>query len=358
MRKKYQQNQSDKIKNQFREHPYYKLCKTVFRVFQDSHPTMVMTPELLFEDASLTIDRILQEGDFLTEQCQDLWTNIYNQYRNRDGIGGDKNDTMSEVAMLFYTLMFCLQSVKHSHYRGILQRTLHESIRKCYGQKNCMDMEAKLREPVNLHTVEMLTWMDEYFKSTQSLTKEIENVLHPQKPKKTQKHSKEEDKTPYVLKYICSDEKTRTNRLQRVMMLMQEWKWIAEPKNADDFFDFFNGENRACNLLWIGKPKTILTLLIQSLNKQPYFEKQTGASESAIIKNQFGLKTVNYNFERVSSKDRNCIELILAVLNPAIQFKKLPSRGEGDGFDYSIATMNEVYQNDLHVTKDLNKLYE
>lgn len=254
--------------------------------------------------------------------------------------------------------MYGITTVNHSHYRGTLQRTLHKFIHDFYGNENCRNIEQKLHEPVNQHTAEMMEWMEEYFVSVHSMTKEIEGVLHPQKPKKPKKPSKKEDKTPYVLKYICKDETTRTNRLQRAMIMMQNWGWIVEPKDADDFYDFFNGEHRACNLKWIGKPQTILTLLIQSLNEQPFFEKQTGASESAIIKNQFGLKTVNYNFERVSPEDKNRIALIIVVLNPNVAFKTLPQKGRGDGFDYSDSVMNAVYKQDLHVIKDLNKWYE
>lgn len=175
---------------------------------------------------------------------------------------------------------------------------------------------------------------------------------------KSQRSLQKKDKTPYVLKYLCNDNTTRTNRLQRAMILMQNWKWIVEPKDADDFYDFFNGEHRACNLKWVGKPQTILTMLIKCLNEQNFFEKQTGASESAIVKNQFGLKTVNYNFDRVSFEDKNRIALIIVVLNPETEFKTLPSKGIGDGIDYRDSVMNEVYKKELHVIKDLNKWYE
>ena len=359
MAKKYQQNLRDKLKEHFREHPYYKLCKAVFKVFQEECSTMVMIPEELFQDASRTLDKILLTGDVSTELCQELWTDKYNQYRERDvARGGDVAGTKAEVTMLFYMVMFALQTVNQSHYRGTLQRTLHDSVYGLFGRKECKDMEQKLRDPVNLHTAEMMVWMEKYFKSEQSLTKEIEEVLHPQMPKKPMKSSKEEDKTPYVLKYVCSDETTRTNRLQRAMILMQNWGWIVEPRNADDFYDFFNGEHRACNLKWIGKPQTILTLLIQSLNKQPFFERQTRASESAIVKNQFGLKTVNYNFNRVSPEDKNRIALIIIVLDPEMKFKDLPKNNYGDGIDYSDAAMKEVYKDELHIIKDLNKWYE
>ena len=359
MMKRYQQNQELKIKEQFRELPLYKLCKTVFKTFQEECPTMVMTPEKLFVDATQTLDRILSDGDISTEMCQDMWTEKYTQYREYDEkVGGKEDATKTEVAVLFYVIMLALQTVNHSHYRGTLQRTLHDCICKFYGIKECLNLERKLRESANQHTSEMMEWMREYFMSEKSVTKEIDEILHPQKPKKSKKPSKEEDKTPYVLKYLCNDNTTRINRLQRAMILMQNWKWIVEPKDADDFYDFFNGEHRACNLKWVGKPQTILTMLIKCLNEQNFFEKQTGASESAIVKNQFGLKTVNYNFDRVSFEDKNRIALIIVVLNPETEFKTLPSKGIDDGFDYRDSVMNEVYKKELHVIKDLNKWYE
>lgn len=105
MAKIYQQNQWNKVKEHFREHPYYKFCKTVFDELQKLCPTMVMTPEQLFVDASLTLDSILQTGDKSAEQCHSLWTEKYNQYREQDQMTGSPEDTKAEVAMLFYMLI-------------------------------------------------------------------------------------------------------------------------------------------------------------------------------------------------------------------------------------------------------------
>lgn len=80
MAKRYQQSQRNRLKGHFHEHPYYKLCKTVFEVFQESCPTMIMTPEQLFVDASQTLDRIIQTGDVSKEQCQSLWNDTYKKY--------------------------------------------------------------------------------------------------------------------------------------------------------------------------------------------------------------------------------------------------------------------------------------
>lgn len=359
--KKYQQSQHDKLKEHFREHPYFKLCKAVFKAFQEECSTMVMTPEQLFEDAAQLLDRLLQDGDVTTELCQELWTNKYNQYRERDKMVVSEDGTKTEVSMLFYAVMYGLQAVNHSHYRGTLQKTLHNSIHKLYyGRdiKRCLCTEQKLHEYVNPNTEDIMEWMKAYFVSNQSITSEIKEVLQPQKPKQTKKVPKEEDTTPYVLKYICNDDTTRKNRLQRAMILMQNWGWIAETRDADDFYDFFNGEHRACNLKWTGQNSSVIAYLLKMLYEQPFFEKLKGASVSAILKNQFRLKSVNYNYERVSDDDKNRIYLIIAVLDPKVTFKILPKRGHGDGFDYSDSVMYEVYKKELHVIKDLNKRYE
>lgn len=362
MAKKYQLNLRDKLKEHFREHPYFKLCKAVFKVFQEECSTMVMTPEELFKEGSWTLDRVLNDGDISTELCQELWTDKFAQYRERDEKAGGKEEaTKTELAVLFYVVIYALQAVNHSHYRGTLQKILHDTIFRLYYRgdiKRCLEFEKKLREPVNQYTQEMTAWMEVYFASEQSLTAEIEGVLHPQKPKKPKKRSKAEDTTPYVLRYVCSDETTRANRLQRAMILMQNWGWIAEPKEADDFYDFFNGEHRACNLKWIGESTTVIAYLLKKLYEQAFFEKLNGASVSAILKNQFGLKSVNYNYERVSAEDKNRLALIIVVLDPEVALKPLPKRGGGDGFDYSDVVMNEVYKKELHIIKDLEKWYE
>lgn len=177
MTRRYQPNQWNKLKNHFQKHPYYKLCKTVFDIFLAEHSTIVMTREQMFIEAAQTLDDLLQTGDFSTERCQDLWNEKFSLYQNQLAIAGERDDTKIEVTMLFYMVMYGLTTVNHSHYRGTLQRTLHDCICKFYGIKECLNIEQKLREPVNQHTVEMMEWMRDYLNCKESLTNEIDDVL-------------------------------------------------------------------------------------------------------------------------------------------------------------------------------------
>lgn len=354
MIKKLQQNQCNKLREHFREHPYYKLCKTVFNIFQGLQPTMVITPEQLFVDASRILDSILQSRDLLGEQCQSLWTDMYNQYRELDGNAGDKDDTKTEVAMLFYMVMYGLTMVNLSHFRGTLIKILHESIHKYYGHPKCLVIEKKLHEPVNQHSEEIREWMKEYFSCNNILTNEIESILNPQKKAGLKKQKKKEI-IYYTLPYNCPDTNIRVKRINIVMRKMQEWNWIEEPKHADDFDHLFDGDPRNCDLKWKGE-LYILTELLKQLLSQKYMNKRKGVSARSIVINQFGLMPSG-NKERIDAQNLERINLIILILD----YNKplpLPQKGKGEGLNISDLALQAVFAKELHITKDLNRYYE
>lgn len=352
MAKRYPQNQWNKLKELFREHPYYKLCKTVFDEFQALCPTLVMTPEQLFVDASRTLDSILQTGDISTELCKSLWNDTYNKYRVQDGTAGDKNDTIVEVAMLFYLVMYGVTTVNHSHYRGTLQRTLHECICKYYGKEECLEIEKKLREPVNRHTAEMLAWMEEYFSSTENLTNEINLLFHPNN-KAGIKSSKKKETIYYTLPYNCPVDNMRVKRLTLVMQLWQAWGWIEEPMNADDFQYLFGGDVRNCNLEWTGN-LYILTELLKQLLDQHYMDKRIGVSARSIVINQFG-RNPSGNKERIDKQSLARINMTIDILD----YKKpirVPTIEEYE--NNNDLALQAVLAKELHITKDLKRRLE
>lgn len=355
---RYQQNQWNKLKEQFREHPYYKLCKTVFDEFQKLCPTMVMTPEQLFVDASHTLDSIIQTGDKSAEHCHSLWTEKYKQYREQDQMTGRPEDTKAEVAMLFYMVMYGVTTVNHSHYRGSLQRMLHDCICEFYGIKECLNIEQKLHEPVNQHTDEMMAWMAEYFVSSQSLTKEIDLIFHPNKKTggKVSKKSVEKKPSgkPLTLKYyrhgnngVLMKQRRRVNIVFRKFC---EWGWIDDRTTADDFDALFEGVPRHCNITWKANT-TILTILLQKLLKQHYIAKQTRQSPSSMVKEQFGL-TPNFDQSRLVDDYTFRIDattFLLDISNP------LPLRkgGGDDENDTTDAALQAVMSGQLRSTKGI-----
>lgn len=290
---------------------------------------------------------------------------LFKQIRNRYGPNGQPEELnlLADIIMA-YTLE-CLEWAQTADWTTFMS-VYDEAYNSISPNK---DSILGYKKAFNAKVFEMALcssfkeWIVDHLTNDVFLTEEDAKWTSPQKDSSkktdTKQDKSKEDHTPYVLKYVCSDETTRTNRFQRAMILMQNWNWIEEPSTADDFYDFFAGEARYCNLKWKtgpgGSSSTVLTFLIKTLLEQDYFEKQRKASVNSIVKNQFGL-TANYNFdERLTSDDKNRIALLLVVLDPDITFKTIPSKGPGDGLDYSDEVMNAIYKGELHKIKDLNK---
>ena len=256
MTKRFQQNQRDKLKEHFKNHIFYRLCREVRDVFLQQYPAIIISTENLFVDAAKELDIILSDGDIDAVYCKDMWTNSLAIYREQDNTLAEVATSQAEVAMLLYTIMFGINAVNHSHYRGKLQRTLHESIHKmwkCNNQSASTAIEIKLKESVNQYTEEMMGWMKEYFVSQSNLTEEINETLSSKKKNQPKKKCKNSEEYP-TFHYNCKNQETRVKRINLVMRKMQEWEWIEEPRYAEDFERLFDGENRNCNIRWIGKP--------------------------------------------------------------------------------------------------------
>lgn len=355
---RYRQSQRNKLKEHFRNHVYYKLCRQIHDVFLQHCPTIILSADELFADATKTLDILLTEGDREAERCMDLWSDTLADYREKDGINADATTTQAEVAMLFYAVMFGLQSVNHSHYRGKLQRVLHLSLHQMWNKqelKNCEAIERKLPQAVDSLTNDMLEWMGEYIVSGASITDEIKSLLHTKKTQPTKNKSKAKERIYYTLPYNCKDEATRIKRVNIVMRKMQHWAWIEEPQHAEDFDHLFDGEPRNCNIKWIGKPLAILTELMKRLLEQPYMNKVSGLTASSIVKNQFG-KNRSSNTERLDAKIQERISMITYILD---YNKPLPlqPKAKGEGLDISDLALQAVFAKELHITKDLNNQY-
>lgn len=355
--KKSRGSQRSKLRERFRDHVYYKVCRKTHDAFLSQYPSIILSAEELFADAATTLDKLLTEGDLTTEMRADLWSDTLADYRMEEEGLTDLATSGSEVAMLFYAVIYGLQAVNHSHYRSKLQKTLLDSLHTkwfSHDQSKAKKVEILLND-VNSLSSDMLEWMKEYFFSADSLTEEIEGIVHP---KRTPAKKKKET-IPYTLPYCCPNEETRIKRLRYAMIAMQEWGWIEEPESADDFLDLFSGKARQCNIKWTGKSLAILTLLIKRLLEQPYMETKKGCSVSAIVKNQFG-KNPSNNPERVNEEAKKRIDWIVRILDHKQRLPRLDNReSETEGEEDSIyLAEQEVMRGNLHSTKDLRHNYD
>lgn len=355
MAKRLKENQINILKNHFCDYVYYNICKSVYEIFRQHNPLIIMSKEDLFVDASRVLDDILISGDLDADKCKELWSDTFRRYREFDAYTISEEVSQAEVAMLCYAVMFGLQAVPISHYRRTLQHTLHRNVHQMWDKAsatNCNAVEAELKESINQYTTECFSWMKEYFESSESLTQEIESVLKPKKQVKNKKE-KSDEPIPYTLSYNCKDQQQRTRRIDIVRRKWEEWKWIESNTDVNDFSRFFDSTPRDCYLEWKDSNATLYLLLSEMLEKKKLFTKQTGCSARSIIRNQFK-KSYDKHTERVDEIKRVRIEWTIRILDytKSLILPQLPYNG---GEDLSDVALQEVFANELHILKDLRK---
>jgi len=345
MTKRFQESQRDKLKAYFKEHIYYRVCKEVYEVFRQHNPSVIMTAEDLFADASKTLDSILITRDLDADKCKELWSNAFRRYRELDGIAVGEEVTQAEVAMLCYTVMLGLQAVGFSHYRGTLQRTLHNCVHLMWDKvekENCASVEAELKSSVNQYTTEMLTWMEQYFVSKESLTKEIE-LLFTKKAKEDNKGN-ETELQYYTLLYENVNSSDRTHRLKALQQKWVEWEFISEPNDADDFTNFFSGQKINCHLQWIASNAVLNELLKRLLKGNEFMKKQTKVNATSIMREQFHTGP-DRDKSRVDDTAKKRIEFTIYILDPT---KTLPMRFTGTRMEKEVEDLSdEAFENSL-----------
>lgn len=178
---RFRQNQRDKLKERFKDYIFYKLCKTTRNAFLLHYANIMVSSEDLFADAAQILDELLTERDINAERCSELWSEKLSIYRENDTTLVDVAVSQAEVAMLFYTVMFGLESVNHSHYCRTLQKTLYSHLSLMWNKQNerSEDVENTLFGKITPLGEEMHAWMEGYFTSVESLTEEIKKILNP-----------------------------------------------------------------------------------------------------------------------------------------------------------------------------------
>lgn len=143
-----------------------------------------------------------------------------------------------------------------------------------------------------------------------------------QKPKVAKPKAKTERKSsgkPMTLKYYTHGNNgvlmRQRKMVHQVFKMWKRWGWIDEQTAIEDFDAFFEGVPKHCNITWTGSNTTILTIMLQNLLKQSYFEEQTGCAARSLVEQQFG-KTANFDRTRLDNDMEKKINITLFVLDP------------------------------------------
>ena len=181
-----------------------------------------------------------------------------------------------------------------------------------------------------------------------------------QKPKVVKQKTntgKKPSAKPLTLKYYTHGNNgvlmRQRKRVHQVFKMWNRWGWIDEQTAIEDFDAFFEGVPKHCNITWTGNNTTILTIMLQELLKQSYFEEQTGCAARSLVEQQFG-KTANSDRTRLDTDMEEKINLTLFVLDPQnhdLIFQSSDDLSEVE--DIQDAALIEIFSGKLRSTKGI-----
>ena len=110
-----QNEERQDIKRRLAGHVMYRLSRAVRNAFQSDYPEVTISAEQLLADAVEWLDELLTMGGGALEYCDDLWNDMLQMYRERDGQHETVEQSQVKVAMVFYLLMYCMEAAGHAY---------------------------------------------------------------------------------------------------------------------------------------------------------------------------------------------------------------------------------------------------
>ena len=225
-----------------------------------------------------------------------------------------------------------------------------------YDPIHCVDGKLMFSKEHALQLRDEIKQQKESTLSAQACVASTEN----KETKTAQKTKKKEDYPLYTFSYYNSkndrNHKKQQQRVDLVLQLLTQWKWIDKDTDPDNFDHLFEGEEINCHIKWKANV-AILTKLAKTLFKQKkYISPRTNVNATSLIKGQFKIEP-DHKENRISEVDKKRIKLIAFVLDITNQLPELR-----DLYVYNVDDSNcsikepvlfEIYNKNLRSTKGI-----
>ena len=401
MNQRFQNEEIKLISEQYAENELYKAVNSIGLQLEIELKEFGLCPEECFMETLELLSEIANKGEAILPELENLWLRKENEYR-RYNRQVSIDEIRKSVGIVFGFVILAIDSSRHRFYRY----TLSEQLTMVVANHKWDGWQATLSQIFSVPLPD--GWFDAYIdeependgdmadfaKTVNSLRKHMPNaplvvqlvqrqynnccqqffapisnctIMMPaasqsskQKAKQTKPKTKADKKSnskPMTMKYYKhgnkGELKRQRRRVHQVFKMWNRWGWIDQQTAIEDFDAFFEGEPRHCNITWTGSNTTILTIMLQELLKQSYFEEQTGCAAKSLVEQQFG-KTANSDRTRLDNISDNRIKLTLLVLDPNnhdLIFQRSDDLSEIQ--DIQDAALMEIFAGQLHSTKGI-----
>lgn len=248
MQKRFQKSQRESVRSNFGRHPLLLTCQYAFKQFEGRMPALKMTPEEIFYEAAILIDRIMEEpGDF-DQMLPTLWDDLLCEYMDFDRTV-PQEELVLAVSCVYYATIGCFALHNHAGYCFTMAADLMEDFH--HHNPNWKVFENLANEKLHFHSSALNDWINSYSDCEDYLSDEIEAVVSAG----CGKDSDSGGKLPFkpIRGVFSKTSLIVDGHLALVCQELTASGWIATDTNPDEFLKLFSGKNNGVKIVWTGK---------------------------------------------------------------------------------------------------------
>lgn len=170
MQSKLNQNQIERVREKYRNHPLLIACKKAFGQYDADFQRLLFSPEEIFLEAAIILDQLFTEPEDAKEYVTGLWIELKRKIRYWDK-DAPKEDLDKIVGAIFYVVAAVLCQHPHRFFNDEVKEMMLSEARK---QMKVSDEEERRFIIALSQCAEGLDeWLEEYIESEELLSEEI-----------------------------------------------------------------------------------------------------------------------------------------------------------------------------------------
>ena len=221
MQSKLEQNQIERVREKYREHPLLIACSKAFGHYDAYFQRLLFSPEEIFLEAAIVLDKMFTEPDDAKEYVGRLWNELKRKIRYWDK-EAPQEDLDKIVGAIFYVVAAVLCQHPHHFFSDEVKEALLSEARK---QMNVSDEEEKRFIIALSQCAEGLEeWLMKYIESDELLSEEIPAI-----------DDENETDTSVPHHFSLPNDDANIARLKRVLARLKKGEYVHKDTKIKDW---------------------------------------------------------------------------------------------------------------------------
>lgn len=241
MQNKLNQNQIERIRERYHDHPLYVACKRAFGQYETQMQRLLFAPEEIFLESAIILDNLLTEPENAKKYISDLWIELKRKIRYWDR-DAPQDDLDKIVGAILYVSAAVLCHHPHPFYNDELKEMM---LSETKGQ---MKVSAKEEErfivQLSLCAEGLDNWLMVYIESDTLLSEEIlaNDAANGESGNSSVPHH-----------FSLSNEEANIARLKRVLAKLKKDNYVHKDTKVKDWIFVCTGygEEPDNPILWL-----------------------------------------------------------------------------------------------------------